>query len=111
MKDYYWLNKNARTFLERGYLIGDTTPEERIRQIAEHAEQRLGIQGFADKFEGDPESAENVETEFVFVVEGYLYKQTLNSKLIKLVNVDFYEESNFNTDSNTYSIVVDENTI
>ena len=82
-------------------------------EIEQNAAIRVKLEdhNFADKFEGDPESAENVETEFVFVVEGYLYKQTLNSKLIKLVNVDFYEESNFNTDSNTYSIVVDENTI
>jgi ribonucleoside-diphosphate reductase alpha chain len=33
----YWLNKDSRTFLERGYLLKDETPEERIEQIAKKA--------------------------------------------------------------------------
>lgn len=49
--DIYWLNKDARLFLERGYLEPGVTPEERIRQIAETAETILKIKGFADKFE------------------------------------------------------------
>lgn len=48
---YYWLNNHSRIFLERGYLEKDTTPEQRIRQIAENAEKILKIKGFADKFE------------------------------------------------------------
>jgi ribonucleoside-diphosphate reductase alpha chain len=48
---YYWLNKDSRKFLEGGYLEQGTTPEERIRQIAENAENILNIKGFADKFE------------------------------------------------------------
>lgn len=52
MKKYYWLNKDSRQFLERGYLEEGITPEQRIRQIAETAEKYLGIKGFADKFEG-----------------------------------------------------------
>ncbi len=45
-----WLTENSRKFLEAGYLTGKTTPEERIREIAEHAESILKIEGFADKF-------------------------------------------------------------
>jgi ribonucleoside-diphosphate reductase alpha chain len=49
--DIYWLNKDSRKFLERGYLIEGETAEQRIRDIAEGAEKILGIKGFADKFE------------------------------------------------------------
>ena len=49
---YYWLNKDSRKFLERGYLLEGETPEQRIRDIAEAAEKYLKIEGFADKFEG-----------------------------------------------------------
>lgn len=49
---YYWLNKDSRKFLERGYLFEGETPEQRIRDIAEAAERYLKIKGFADKFEG-----------------------------------------------------------
>jgi ribonucleotide reductase alpha subunit len=51
-KDYYWLNSHSRLFLERGYLEPDTTPEQRIRQVAENAERILKVKGYADKFEG-----------------------------------------------------------
>ena len=51
MEKYYWLNSDSRTFLQRGYIEGDKTAEERIRQIALAAQRRLGIDGFADKFE------------------------------------------------------------
>jgi ribonucleoside-diphosphate reductase alpha chain len=50
-KDIYWLNKDSRKFLERGYLIEGETAEQRIRDIAETAERYLGKKGFADKFE------------------------------------------------------------
>ena len=50
-KEYYWLNAHSRIFLERGYLEPDTTPEQRVRQIADKAEEILKIKGFADKFE------------------------------------------------------------
>jgi len=50
-KDIYWLNKDSRKFLERGYLIEGETAEQRIRDIAETAERYLGKEGFADKFE------------------------------------------------------------
>lgn len=45
-----WLNENSRKFLEGGYLLPGTTPEGRIREIAEHAEKILKKEGFADKF-------------------------------------------------------------
>jgi ribonucleoside-diphosphate reductase alpha chain len=46
-----WLNKDSRKFLERGYLIEGETAEQRMRDIATHAENLLGIKGFALKFE------------------------------------------------------------
>ncbi len=48
--DFAWLNKDSRLFLERGYLLKGTTALDRIRYIAEHAERKLGIEGYADKF-------------------------------------------------------------
>jgi ribonucleoside-diphosphate reductase alpha chain len=47
---FEWLNKDSRKFLSRGYLLDGQTPEERIRQIADKAEEYLGIPGYADKF-------------------------------------------------------------
>jgi ribonucleoside-diphosphate reductase alpha chain len=52
MKDFYWLNKESRDFLKKGYLLEGVTPEERIKQIADRAEEILGIEGFSDKFYG-----------------------------------------------------------
>lgn len=51
-KEIYWLNKDSRKFLERGYLLPGETPEQRIRDIALHAESLLNLPGFADRFEG-----------------------------------------------------------
>jgi len=48
---FYWLNEDSREFLRNGYLLEGTTPEERVRDIAEHAENILDEDGFADKFE------------------------------------------------------------
>ena len=47
-----WLTENSRKFLEIGYLTEGATPESRIREIAERAEEILGKEGFADKFYG-----------------------------------------------------------
>lgn len=47
---FEWLNNNSRKILESGYLLEGETPEGRIRDIADAAEKRLGIKGFADKF-------------------------------------------------------------
>lgn len=48
---YYWLTEESRLFLQRGYLAEGQTPEERIRVIANRAEELTGIKGFANKFE------------------------------------------------------------
>jgi len=50
-EDYYWLNENSRKYLQNGYLLDGVSAEERIRQIAERAEEILNEDGFADKFE------------------------------------------------------------
>jgi ribonucleoside-diphosphate reductase alpha chain len=50
-EDYYWLNEDSRQFLRNGYLLDGVTAEERVREIAENAEEILGEEGFADKFE------------------------------------------------------------
>lgn len=49
-EQFYWLNNDSRTFLERGYLNEGETPESRIRDIADKAEEILGEAGFSDKF-------------------------------------------------------------
>ena len=49
---FEWLTENSRKFLGSGYLTGDQTPEERIREIADNAESILKIDGFSDKFYG-----------------------------------------------------------
>ena len=49
--EVYWLNKDSRKFLERGYLTEGETPEQRIKDIADRAESLLGnLDGFSDKF-------------------------------------------------------------
>lgn len=47
---FYWLNEDSREFLKNGYLLDGVTAEERVREIAENAEEILDIDGFADKF-------------------------------------------------------------
>ena len=47
---FNWLNEESRRFLSRGYLLEGQTAESRIRQIAEKAQEYLGIEGYADKF-------------------------------------------------------------
>jgi len=49
-EEFYWLNEDSRKFLRNGYLLEGVTAEERVREIAEHAEEILGEEGFADKF-------------------------------------------------------------
>lgn len=48
----YWLNRNSRQYLSRGYLTEGETAESRIEDIAKNAEKTLGIKGFAKKFTG-----------------------------------------------------------
>ena len=47
---FYWLNDDSIEFLREGYLIEGVDPKERIRQIAENAEEILDDDGFADRF-------------------------------------------------------------
>ena len=49
-KPFDWINEESITFLRRGYLSEGEEPLERIRTIADYAENLLGIEGFADKF-------------------------------------------------------------
>ncbi|MDA8686480.1 ribonucleoside-diphosphate reductase subunit alpha [Robiginitalea sp.] len=48
--DFEWLTENSRKFLASGYLTEGVTAEERIWEIAQRAEDILGIPGYADKF-------------------------------------------------------------
>ena len=50
-KNFYWLNKDSRTFLKRGYLEEGESPEDRIRDIANSAQKTLSIPGFSEKFQ------------------------------------------------------------
>lgn len=47
-----WLNEHSRMFLSRGYLTEGVTPEERVKFIADKAEEILEIEGFSQKFYG-----------------------------------------------------------
>jgi len=47
---FEWLTEHSRNFLAAGYLSPGLTPETRIREIADRAEQILKIKGYSDKF-------------------------------------------------------------
>ena len=47
---FEWLNDESRRFLSRGYLLEGQTPEQRIREIANKAEEYLGMPGYANRF-------------------------------------------------------------
>ena len=47
---FEWLTENSRKFLASGYLADGITAEQRIREIANRAEEILQIPGYADKF-------------------------------------------------------------
>lgn len=47
---FEWLTEYSRHFLASGYLSEGETPEIRIKQIAERAEEILQIPGYAEKF-------------------------------------------------------------
>ena len=54
MEKIYWLNENSRKFLQRGYLLENETPEQRIKDIADKAGNILDDKtgkDFALKFE------------------------------------------------------------
>jgi ribonucleoside-diphosphate reductase alpha chain len=46
----HWLNENSRAFLAKGYLRAGESPEERIKFIANRAQEILQIEGYAEKF-------------------------------------------------------------
>lgn len=45
-----WLNEAARTSLQRGYLLPNQSPEERILQMGERARNLLNMAGLGEKF-------------------------------------------------------------
>ena len=47
---FEWLNENSRKFLAAGYLSPGVSAEQRIREIADRAEEILQIPGYSDKF-------------------------------------------------------------
>ena len=48
--NFEWLTKHSRDFLAAGYLPPKLTPEQRIKEIADRAEEILGISGYSNKF-------------------------------------------------------------
>src|SRR5690606_37347531 len=49
-KGFEWLNENSRKFLAAGYLTEGVSPEERIMEIGQRAEEILQMPGYAQKF-------------------------------------------------------------
>ena len=47
---FKWLTEHSRNFLSAGYVPDGISPEERIREIANRAEEILEIKGFSNKF-------------------------------------------------------------
>ena len=48
--DFKWLTKHSRDFLAAGYLPPKISPEQRIKEIGDRAEEILGISGYSNKF-------------------------------------------------------------
>ena len=49
---FEWLTEHSRNFLAAGYVPEGVKPETRIKEIANRAEEILGINGFSEKFYG-----------------------------------------------------------
>ena len=49
-ESFSWLTEHSRNFLAAGYVPEGVEPEVRIREIANRAEEILGIKGYSDKF-------------------------------------------------------------
>ena len=49
-ESFQWLTEHSRKFLSAGYIPKGGSPEKRIREIGNRAEEILGINGFSDKF-------------------------------------------------------------
>ena len=47
---FNWLTEHSRNFLAAGYIESEIKAETRIREIANRAEEILGIKGYSDKF-------------------------------------------------------------
>ena len=47
---FKWLTDHSRNFLSAGYISPGTRAETRIREIADRAEELLGIKGYSEKF-------------------------------------------------------------
>lgn len=47
---WYWLNELSEKFLKNGYLDQDKDVKERVKEMAYHAEEILGMEGFAEEF-------------------------------------------------------------
>ncbi|TBH17274.1 ribonucleoside-diphosphate reductase subunit alpha [Thermus thermamylovorans] len=50
-RPWYWANEWTRLYMRRGYLLPGVTVEERVKEIADHAERLLGLEGFSRKFQ------------------------------------------------------------
>jgi ribonucleoside-diphosphate reductase alpha chain len=50
-RPWYWVNDHTRIFMQRGYLLPGVSVEDRVRQIADHAERLTRIPGFSRKFQ------------------------------------------------------------
>ena len=48
--NFKWLTEHSRQFLAAGYIDPEVSAETRIREIADRAEEILGIKGYGDKF-------------------------------------------------------------
>jgi len=46
---FEWINDNSRKFLNAGYLTGNESVEERIKDVCDAAENTLKIEGFSEK--------------------------------------------------------------
>ena len=66
------VNSTQQRFLSAGYVAEGVRPEERIREIANRAEEILGIKGFGDKFYG------YMQKDFILYL--LLYGQILEKK-------------------------------
>ena len=47
---FKWLTDHSRNFLSAGYISPGTRAETRIKEIADRAEELLGIKGYSEKF-------------------------------------------------------------
>lgn len=49
-EQFWWLNQESQSMLERGYLLPNQTVQEKLRIITDHASQILGKPELSDKF-------------------------------------------------------------